>query len=193
MLMVWHESVLGRLAERRLKKGGSPEHVAVVFGSDAVPSAVRDFYVWCEEFGVETATACVPDADEEHRRRIEEALEGLEPPVRTTDGEERIEDSERALSYVGGRAELVGIFRSLTEDVEDGDTDPDEIDFAEIENRLAVSVEPDLVIDTRGKSLSDVLVWQTAYSELCETEEFDRPSFVRCLDDYTKRERRFGR
>lgn len=185
-------SVLDRLAERRLKRGGSPEHVAVVFESDVEPSTVRDFYVWCDEFGVETATACVPDADEEYRHRLEEALKDLEPPVRTTDGNE-IGDGKRVLSYLGGREELVGGFRSLTEEVKGGGIDPDEIDFAEVENRLKVSGEPDLVIDTTGKSLSDVLVWQTVYSELCETEGFDRTAFVRCLDDYTKRERRFGR
>lgn len=190
--MVWYESVLDRLAERRLRRGNSPGHVAVVFESDADPSTVRDFYVWCDEFGVETATACVPDADEEYRHRIEETLEGLEPPVRTTDGND-IGDGKRVLSYVGGREELVGVFRRLTEDIEGGDIDSDEIDFAEIEKRLTVSGEPDLVIDTTGKSLSDVLVWQTVYSELCETEEFDRASFVRCLDDYRERERRFGR
>ena len=183
---------MDRLAERRLKKGGSPEHVAVVFGGDTAPSTVRDFYVWCDEFGVETATACVSDADEEHRRITEEALEDLEPPVRTTE-EDPVGDSTRVLSYLGGREELVGVFRSLTKDVESGEVDPDEIDFSEVEDRLAVPGEPDLVIDTTGKTLSDVLVWQTVYSELCETEEFDRTAFIRCLDDYRKRERRFGR
>jgi len=182
---------LDRLAERRIKKGGSPEHVAVVFDSDAEPSTVRDFYVWCEEFGVETATACVPDADEKQRRRIEGALEDLEPPVLTTDDE--IGDSKRVLSYLGGTEELVGAFRRIAEDVEDGEVEPDEIGFAEVEDRLVVPGEPDLVVDTTEETLSDVLVWQTVYSELCQTERFDRSSFLGCLDDYRERERRFGR
>lgn len=190
--MVRYKSVSERLAERRLKKGGSPGHVAVVFEENVEPSNVLDFYVWCEELGVEKATACVPDADENHRERIEDALRDLGSPVETTEGDERASGS-RVLSYVTGTGELVGVFRRLTEDIEEGEVEPDEIDFSEVEKRLAVPGEPDLVIDTTGKSLSDVLVWQTVYSELCQIDDFDRSVFVGCLDDYRERERRFGR
>jgi undecaprenyl diphosphate synthase len=190
--MVPYRSVSERLAERRLKKGASPGHVAVVFEKDIEPSKLRDFYVWCEELGVEKATACVPDADENHRERLEDALGDLDPPVETTEGDERAGGS-RVLSYATGTGELVGVFRRLTEDIEEGEVEPDEIDFSEIEKRLAVPGEPDLVIDTTGKSLSDVLVWQTVYSELCQIDDFNRSVFVGCLDDYRERERRFGR
>ena len=186
-------SVSDRLAERRLRSGGSPDHVAVVFDEDTEPSTVRDFYIWCDEFGVGTATACVPDADEEYRDRLKDVLCDLEPAVQFTDGTEEIEDAERVLSYIGGREEVVGALRRLAEDVEEGKVRSDEVDFDEVESRLAVPGEPDLVIDTTEDSLSDVLVWQTVYSELCRVEEFDRTTFVRCLDDYRKRERRFGR
>ena len=190
--MVRYKSVSERLAERRLKRYGSPEHVAVVFGKDVEASKVREFYVWCDEFGVEKATACVPDADEKHRETLEEVIGDLEPPVETTDGAERV-DGNRVLSYATGTGEVVEAFRRIAEDVETGDVEADDIDFAEVEESLAVPGEPDLVIDTTGKSLSDVLVWQTVYSELCQIDEFDRSVFVGCLDDYRERERRFGR
>ncbi|MDZ7689358.1 MAG: undecaprenyl diphosphate synthase family protein [Halobacteriales archaeon] len=188
-------TISDRLAERRLRRGGSPAHVAVVFGETVESTSVRDFYVWCDEFGVETATACVPDADEETRRRLEESLEDLEPPVLATDGNERVEEGAggRVLSYVGGRDETVGALRRLAEDVESGEVDADEIGFKEVEERLTVPGEPDLVLDVTDDHLSDVLVWQTVYSELCHIDVFDRSTFVRCLDDYRERERRFGR
>jgi undecaprenyl diphosphate synthase len=57
--------------------------------------------------------------------------------------------------------------------------------------------DPDLVIRTSGEQrLSNFLLWQSAYSELVFADElwpdFDRDAFVRCLDAYAARERRFG-
>lgn len=183
------------LAERRLRRGKVPEHVAVVFGENLAvePEKLRDFYVWCDEFGVKTATACVPDAGGEVRRVIEDAVADLEPPVRTTDGTERVDETTRVLSYVGGRDEFVGALKRLAEDVESGEMEADDIGFEEVEERLAVPGEPDLVVDVTDDRLSDVLVWQTVYSELCHVDKFDRSTFVRCLDDYRERDRRFGR
>jgi undecaprenyl diphosphate synthase len=58
--------------------------------------------------------------------------------------------------------------------------------------------DPDLVIRTSGeKRLSNFLLWQSAYSELYFSErlwpDFDEAEFKRALDDYSARERRFGR
>jgi undecaprenyl diphosphate synthase len=57
--------------------------------------------------------------------------------------------------------------------------------------------DPDLLIRTSGEQrLSNFLLWQSAYSELVFADElwpdFDRDAFVRCLDAYAARERRFG-
>ena len=183
-----------RLAERRLRRGVSPEHVAVVFDETVEPTKLRDFYVWCDEFGVEKATACVPNANDRTRRLIDDTISDLEPSVWTTDGEECGEEgATRVLSYVGGREEVVAALRRLAEDIDNGRIDADEVGFEDVENRLSVPGEPDLVIDVTEDCLSDVLVWQTVYSELCHIEVFDRATFVRCLDDYRERERRFGR
>lgn len=177
------------------RRDTTPDHVAVVFGADAEPTKVRDFYVWCEEFGVRRATVCLPGSDEERRSSVEDCLADLEPPVRNTDETDSdiLGDNDRFLSYVGGREEVVGTLRRLAEDVESGEAEAAGVDSAAVEDRLEVPGEPDLLIDTTEDRLSDVLIWQTAYSELCYVEEFDRRSFVRCLDEYRERERRFGR
>jgi undecaprenyl diphosphate synthase len=57
--------------------------------------------------------------------------------------------------------------------------------------------DPDLLIRTSGEQrLSNFLLWQAAYSELVFREElwpdFERLSFVECLDEYNERSRRFG-
>jgi len=167
-----------------------PGHVAVVLGSDTSPATVRDFYVWCDELGVEAATVCLPYAAD--RDVYAEAVADLHPPVRTVDGTETPEGS-RFLSYIGGRDELVAAFRRIAEDVDEGRLSSDEIDAEAVEERLALPGEPDLLIEAAGEPLSDALVWQTVYSELCHVEEFDRSALVGCLEDYTERERRYGR
>jgi undecaprenyl diphosphate synthase len=58
--------------------------------------------------------------------------------------------------------------------------------------------DPDLLIRTSGEMrVSNFLLWQIAYSELYVTDvlwpDFRRPQFLAALDDYARRERRFGR
>jgi undecaprenyl diphosphate synthase len=57
--------------------------------------------------------------------------------------------------------------------------------------------DPDLLIRTSGEQrISNYLLWQCAYSEIIFAPElwpdFDRAAFVRCLDAYATRDRRFG-
>lgn len=168
-----------------------PGYVAVVLGSDIPPETVRDFYVWCDEFGVGTATVCLPDTVD--RTVYSEAVADLEPPVRVVEEGTDAGGGSRFLSYLGGRDELVGAFRRIAQDVSEGRLDSDDIDAEAFEERLGVPGEPDLLIEAAADPLSDVLVWQTVYSELCHVESFDRSAFVGCLEDYTERERRYGR
>ncbi len=57
--------------------------------------------------------------------------------------------------------------------------------------------DPDVIIRTSGEQrFSNFLLWQSAYAELVFVEEnwpdFDEATFLRVLEDYTARERRFG-
>ncbi|MBN2537888.1 di-trans,poly-cis-decaprenylcistransferase [candidate division WOR-3 bacterium] len=98
-----------------------------------------------------------------------------------------------ALSY-GGRAELVDACRRA---VESGSPPATENDFA----RLLYDPElpdPDLLIRTGGEQrISNYLLWQLAYTELYFTEtlwpDFRRDGLVAAVEDYGRRQRRFGR
>jgi undecaprenyl diphosphate synthase len=57
--------------------------------------------------------------------------------------------------------------------------------------------DPDLIIRTSGEQrTSNYLLWQGAYSELVFRDElwpdFTRESFEQCLEEYARRQRRFG-
>lgn len=58
--------------------------------------------------------------------------------------------------------------------------------------------DPDLLIRTSGEyRISNFLLWQISYSELYFTKtlwpEFRREEFIKAIEDYSKRKRKFGR
>lgn len=75
-----------------------------------------------------------------------------------------------AISY-GGRTEVAAAARELAMEVAAGKLDPSEINEETFGRRLSTArlgiPDPDLVIRTSGESrLSNLLLWQAAYSEL---------------------------
>ena len=103
-----------------------------------------------------------------------------------------------AASY-GGRQDIARAARSLAEDVAAGRLRPDQVDEACVARRVALAdlPPPDLFIRTGGDHrISNFLLWQLAYTELWFTEtlwpELDAATLQRALDDYGRRERRFG-
>jgi undecaprenyl diphosphate synthase len=103
-----------------------------------------------------------------------------------------------AASY-GGRQDIAAAARSLAEDVAAGRLRPEQIDEACVASRVALAdvPPPDLFIRTGGDHrISNFLLWQLAYTELWFTEtlwpELDAATLQRALDDYARRERRFG-
>ena len=104
-----------------------------------------------------------------------------------------------ALSY-GSRAEIVAAARSIADDVQRGVLTPEQVDEEELASRLYTAdlPDPDLIIRTAGEMrLSNFLLWQASYAELWVTEktwpEFDGDLFRQAVDDYGRRERRFGK
>jgi undecaprenyl diphosphate synthase len=58
--------------------------------------------------------------------------------------------------------------------------------------------DPDLLIRTSGeRRISNFLLWQAAYAELYFSEthwpDFNRDELVKAIDEYQRRERRFGK
>jgi undecaprenyl diphosphate synthase len=103
-----------------------------------------------------------------------------------------------ALNY-GGQSELVRAAQRLATDVAAGQLDPDAIGLDALESRLdtAGMPPPDAVLRTSGElRLSNFLLWQSAYAEFLVTDtlwpDFDGPALARSLDEFARRERRFG-
>ena len=103
------------------------------------------------------------------------------------------------ISY-GGRAELVRAARLLARDAVEGRLSPDDIDEADIRQRLftADTPDPDLLIRTSGEQrLSNFMLWQVAYAELYISPvlwpDFGRRELYEAILEFQSRDRRFGR
>ena len=103
-----------------------------------------------------------------------------------------------ALSY-GGRAEIVDAVRVLAADAKAGRIDPAKIDEKAIAARLYLPdvPDPDLMIRTSGElRLSNFLLWELSYSEFYFTEtlwpDFREADFAKALEEYARRQRRYG-
>jgi undecaprenyl diphosphate synthase len=104
-----------------------------------------------------------------------------------------------AINY-GGRDEILRAFKRMT------DQEPDHVHARLVEGAdpgfasfldLPAMPDPDLIIRTGGEQrLSNFLLWQSAYSELyfCDTlwPDFSKSDFIKALEDFAKRDRKFG-
>lgn len=96
----------------------------------------------------------------------------------------------------GGRAEIIDAVRKLMRE----GLKPDAIDEKAIARTLYAPdiPDPDLIIRTSGEMrLSNFLLWQAAYSEFyftpCLWPDFDEVEFLQAVQDFQKRQRRFGK
>ncbi len=103
-----------------------------------------------------------------------------------------------ALSY-SGRWDITNAIRQIVADVRHGKTKIDQIEEKSVERYLSTSSipDPDLLIRTSGEfRISNFLLWQLAYSELVIVEQywpdFRRDELYLAIQEYQKRERRFG-
>ncbi|MGJ1415316.1 isoprenyl transferase [Sphingobacterium multivorum] len=104
-----------------------------------------------------------------------------------------------ALSY-SSRQEIVDAARNLAQQVKDGKLLADEINDELFAANLYTQnlPDPDLLIRTSGElRISNFLLWQIAYSELCFLDkmwpEFTKEDLFKSIVDYQQRERRFGK
>jgi undecaprenyl diphosphate synthase len=103
-----------------------------------------------------------------------------------------------AFNY-GGRAEIIDATRSLCEDISSGRLAPDEVDEDRFRSYLYVPEvpDPDLLVRTAGEMrISNFLVWELAYTEICVTEalwpDFRGKDLADAIREFQSRERRFG-
>ncbi|HBT47785.1 MAG TPA: isoprenyl transferase [Peptococcaceae bacterium] len=126
-----------------------------------------------------------------------EARQKLQQAMETTAGNRRLV-LNLALNY-GGRAELADACAAMVRDVEEGKLRWEEIREDTLEKYLYTAglPDPDLLIRAAGEMrLSNFLLWQAAYTELWVTStlwpDFRREDLLAALEDYARRERRFG-
>ena len=103
-----------------------------------------------------------------------------------------------ALSY-GSRQEMVDACKKIARMVKNGDATVEAIDEKLISSCLytAGMPDPDFLIRTSGEyRISNFLLWQLSYAELYITStlwpDFGKEEYLRALEEYQRRERRFG-
>ena len=103
-----------------------------------------------------------------------------------------------AMNY-GSRAEITRAAQNLAEQVKNGALQPSEITEQMLSDQMYTYGEPDpdLIIRPSGEyRLSNFLLWQSAYSEMIFMDvlwpDFTMEDLEHCLDEYAKRNRRFG-
>lgn len=103
-----------------------------------------------------------------------------------------------ALSY-SGQWELTQATRRIAQKVSEGKLKPEDITQQVMADHLETSgiPDPELMIRTSGEfRISNFLLWQLAYTELHFTPvlwpDFRREHLIAAIEDFQKRERRFG-
>jgi len=104
-----------------------------------------------------------------------------------------------AVNY-GGRWDIVQAARQAALAIGRGELAADALDEATLGRWMNLAELPplDLFIRTGGEQrISNFLLWQAAYAELYFTDtlwpDFDQACLARAIDDYARRERRYGR
>lgn len=128
--------------------------------------------------------------DEDIRTRIAE----LEESTKNNGGL----NFQIAINY-GSRDEMRRAMIALAKDCMNGKVNPDEISEDLFDTYLDTHdiPDPDLMIRTSGEQrLSNYLLWQLAYSEFYFTDipwpDFSKEELVKAIEQYNKRNRRFG-
>ena len=102
-----------------------------------------------------------------------------------------------AMAY-GGREEIIDGIKKLGRDIEDGKVKVEDLDESVFSKFLYMDSEPDFIIRTGGDHrTSNFLAWQSTYSEWIFLEktwpEFEKEDLFNCIENFSKRERRFGK
>ncbi len=102
-----------------------------------------------------------------------------------------------AMAY-GGRAEIIDATKKIAEQVKKGKLDLNQINEETFSKDLYLESQPDLIIRTSESRLSGFLLWQGSYAELIFLPnklwpEFEKKDLEECLEEYSRRQRRFGK
>ncbi len=114
-------------------------------------------------------------------------------------GEDPVLDLIIFLSY-SGKWDILQAAKKLALDYMSDPAGLEKVDASEFASRLVTAgiPDPDLIIRTSGESrISNYLLWQAAYSELLFVDtlwpDFRKEDFRSALEEYSKRDRRYGK
>lgn len=102
-----------------------------------------------------------------------------------------------AMAY-GGRDEIINATKNISKDIEENKIKSSDITKELFESYLSIKGEPDFIIRTGGDiRSSNFLCYQSAYSEWFYLEktwpEFEKEDLTKCIEEFSKRKRRFGK
>ena len=104
-----------------------------------------------------------------------------------------------ALNY-GSRQEILDAFKILGEKIKSSELNIEDICIKDLSENLYTKdiPDPDFLIRTSGEHrISNFLLWQISYSELYFTKvlwpDFKQKHFLKAIEEYQKRNRRFGK
>jgi tritrans,polycis-undecaprenyl-diphosphate synthase [geranylgeranyl-diphosphate specific] len=98
----------------------------------------------------------------------------------------------------GGKEEIFSAVKTLMKQVANKVIDVADVTLETFESHLFLKSQPDMIIRTGGDNrTSNFLPWQSTYSEWFFVKkllpEFEREDFHKILEEYSSRERRFGK
>jgi undecaprenyl diphosphate synthase len=215
------KSLLQRIYEPYLKRateGAEIDHILLVLTANDIKDQegilkLKQFIEWSFDLSIPDIAIYISMNNDnrvgaqasEIGKRIFDELESIDGGLSIySHGSCRVNDREGNERYnveisigLGGRDELVYAARKIMEEVSKGIITPERIDTQLIESKLIFKSPPDLIIRSGRTRLTDFLIWQAVYSELCFTDvswsDFRRIDLLRALRDFKDRERRFGR
>tara|TARA_Y100000310_G_C20635302_1_gene790840 strand:- start:364 stop:1083 length:720 start_codon:yes stop_codon:yes gene_type:complete len=102
-----------------------------------------------------------------------------------------------AMAY-GGKSEVIDATAKIAKQVKEGKLDLEQINEETFSKNLYFDHEPDLIIRTGSeKRTSNFLIWQSSYSEWFFLEkmwpEFEKEDLEMAINEFSKRERRYGK
>jgi undecaprenyl diphosphate synthase len=103
-----------------------------------------------------------------------------------------------AISY-SGKDEIVRAAKKITHDVNSGVINANDLDENTFSRYLDThgTPNPDAVVRTKEKRISNFLIWQIAYSEIFFVDkfwpDFSENDLKNVIEEFSKRDRRYGR
>ncbi len=102
-----------------------------------------------------------------------------------------------AMAY-SGRSEITDAFKKIIKKIKNKEINENDINEILINENMYLSSSPDILIRPGGeKRISDFLLFQSAYTELFFIDklwpEFTKEDLAGIIEEFKKRERRFGR